>query len=101
MQRWHKGLYKKSENIDSIDSSILKNINNKSINYLKYNNDDIYEKNLFKNKINNAKKEYIKLKNEIIILKKKKKKNLRELILLIKYLIIINQIKKMKKIMII
>ena len=62
----------KSENLDSIDSSILKNINNKSINYLKYNNDDIYEKKLFKNKINNAKKEYIKLKNEIIILKKKK-----------------------------
>ena len=62
----------KSENIDSIDSSILKTINHKSINYVKYNNDDIYEKKLFKNKINNAKKEYIKLKNEIIILKKKK-----------------------------
>ena len=62
----------KQSDLDSINSSILKNINYKSINCFKYNNDDIYEKKLFKKKINNAKKEYIKLKNEIVLLKKKK-----------------------------
>ena len=62
----------KSENLDSIDTSILNTNNQKIIQTPSSNEIELNEKNIFKNKLSQAKKEYIKLKNEIVLLKKKK-----------------------------
>ena len=62
----------KSENLDSIDTSILNTNNQKIIQTPSLNEIELNEKNIFKNKLSQAKKEYIKLKNEIVLLKKKK-----------------------------
>ena len=62
----------KSENLDSIDTSILNTNNQKIIKTPSSNDIELNEKKIFKNKLSQAKKEYIKLRNEIVLLKKKK-----------------------------
>ena len=62
----------KSENLDSIDTSILNTNNQKIIQTPSSNDIELNEKKIFKNKLSQAKKEYIKLRNEIVLLKKKK-----------------------------